>query len=331
MKKNSYLKTVMKPLFLFILISSCVLSSPNSAFSEETENSQNFLSLESKFLDIYKDRLVEIKEGSRPFIISQHKKAPTVVMFHGLSDSPGSLKEVAQVYYKLGYNVVTILLRDHGLIKEDRDEARLKITLANWREDIDRVMEVAFLMSDSEKVALTGYSLGGALATDTAHRYEGHISSIIYITPLFKMNHSWFAYIAKLLRHFSYRLNKGIQETDHFYPDFTFNQVYQTHLLTKHLKSDITRHPTLSFVNIPKMMFLTDADLTIENDFALKTAKWMHIPEDHIVLYENHDKEKVVLHRDLPMRLINANHLENPFIDDLLFRAENFLNTLPLQ
>ncbi len=83
-----------------------------------------------------------------------------------------------------------------------------------------------------------------------------------------------------------------------------------------------------NFKEIPKMMFLTDADLTVENDFALKTAKWIHIPEENIVLYENNDKDRVVLHRDLPMRFINANHRENPFIDDLLVRLESFLETL---
>jgi alpha-beta hydrolase superfamily lysophospholipase len=324
MKMNQKKTNVIVRLISVVL----VILSLNSAFSNESLDSQSFSNLESQFFDLYKNRMEKIKEGSRPFLLSQHKKAPTVVMFHGLSDSPGSLKEVAKVYYLLGYNVLTVLLRDHGLRKENRDLARLKVRVADWRADIDQVMQVAFLLSDSSKVALAGYSLGGALATDTADRYEGKISSLVYITPLFKMNHQGFAHVAKYLRGLRYLLKKGIDESAHFYPDFTFNQVYQTYLLTKHLRLNVTKLAKNNFKEIPKMMFLTDADLTVENDFALKTAKWIHIPEENIVLYENNDKDRVVLHRDLPMRFINANHRENPFIDDLLVRLESFLETL---
>ncbi|MGZ3788007.1 MAG: alpha/beta hydrolase [Bacteriovorax sp.] len=291
------------------------------------QEAQGFIDLEKRFEDLTKERASQIKEGSRPFILSQHKKAPTIVMFHGLSDSPGSLKEVSKVYFKLGYNVLTVLLRDHGLLRPYRDEARATVTIDQWREDIDHLMDIAFSMSDSPKVALLGYSLGGALSVDTADRYEGKISSLVLIAPLFKMNHAWAAPLAKYLKDLGLTVKKGIAETNYFYPDFAFNQVFQVYELTKYL-DEITKNAKQGLKDVPKMMFLTDADTTVVNDFSYTMAKRINVPHDKIIMYTNDDKETTVLHRDLPMRIINASKLENPHIDDLLMKLEAFLETL---
>lgn len=73
-------------------------------------------------------------------------------------------------------------------------------------------------------------------------------------------------------------------------------------------------------------MFLTDADTTIVNEFAYHAAKKINIPESNIVEFKNSsDKNLKILHRDLPMRIINASQLENQALDELLFRLEKFL------
>ncbi len=276
----------------------------------------------------FENKAAFIKEGSEPFILTQEDKAPTVVLIHGLSDSPGSMKEVAKVYYKKGFNVLTVLLRDHGLTEQKRKEAREKINLNDWREDIDKIMEIALSISDTDKVSLAGYSLGGALATDTAHRYTGKIESLVLLTPLFKMNHEWAAPLTKVLKHFIYSTKKGIPETKHFYPDIALNQSYQAYKLTRHLKNDVTKEPTEDLLAIKKMMFLTDADTTIDNAFAIESGKRMGMDDSSIVMYSNTNTSLIVLHRDLPMRSININSMENPHIDNLLNKLENFLNNL---
>ena len=303
------------------------MANPSLDKSNDTEQ-QSFQILENKFSDLTKNRITKLKEGSRPFILSQHKKAPTVVMIHGLSDSPGSMIEAAKVYFKLGYNVVTVLLRDHGLLELYRDEARSDISLEKWREDIDQVMILALQMSDSKPVALIGFSLGGALALDTADRYDGSILSIVLIAPLFKMNHSKLASLAKYLKYLIYSTQKGINEEPFFYPDISLNQTFQAYRLTEYLRNKVSQKPKNNLKKIPKLMFLTDADTTIVNDFALDVAKRLMILDDNIVIYYNFQNKSVVLHRDLPMRIINANKKDNPFIDNLLTRLESFLNTI---
>ncbi len=284
---------------------------------------------EAEFIALNQNRMEILKPQSRPFMVSQGKKAPTAVLIHGLSDSPGSMVEISKIYEKKGYNILTVLLRDHGMSDEElRHEARAKVKLADWRKDIDKVMAIAFKMSDSGKIALAGYSLGGALATDTADRYNGKIASLVLMAPLFKMNHGWAAPAARVLKHVKYSIAKGIPEAPHFYPDIALNQTQQAYALTKHLKKKVTKNAKEELKALPKIMFLTDADSTVENDFAIETAERIAIPSDNIIMYNTIDADTIVLHRDLPMRRININNKTNPHIDELLARLEIFLSDL---
>jgi hypothetical protein len=83
-----------------------------------------------------------------------------------------------------------------------------------------------------------------------------------------------------------------------------------------------------SLKEIPKLIFLIDEDSTIKNDFAIATIRRLNIAENNIVMYVNDDAEKKVLHRDLPMRIIDASKKENPHIDDLLEKLESFLGSM---
>lgn len=286
---------------------------------------ESFNATVDQYKSLTVSRIDKIKPGSAPFILSQDKKAPTVLMIHGLSDSPGSMKEVSKVYYKRGYNVITVLLRDHGLQMPYRKEIRSKITLANWRSDVDKTMKIAFDMSNSEKVALVGFSLGGALALDAADRYDGKISSLVMLAPLLKMNHGWAAPSARVLKYVMYSTKKGIPETDHFYPDIALNQTLHAYKLTKHLKKNVISEASRNLLEMPKMMYLTDADTTVVNKFALEAAKELGMSDDEVVMYTNKKDKFTVLHRDLPMSSINASKEANPFIGKMLQSLEDFL------
>lgn len=307
--------------FFFLLITLL-----NASFTWAQAETENFSLFENEFVNLTRERIGHIKDGSKPFMFSQHKKAPTVMLLHGLSDSPGSLIEIGQIYFKLGYNVVSVLLRDHGLLLPYREEARFKITLKDWREDIDKLLEIALRMSDTNQVAIAGYSLGGALALDATNRHKNMVSSLVFVSPLFKMNHSSLASLSKYLKFFIHSSKKGVPEAPHFYPDITLNQINYAYKLTKDLKKNVISNASFALKKIPKIMFLTDADTTIVNEFAYHAAKKINIPESNIVEFKNSsDKNLKILHRDLPMRIINASQLENQALDELLFRLEKFL------
>jgi alpha-beta hydrolase superfamily lysophospholipase len=271
------------------------------------------------------DSIENIKEGSKPYILGQGKVTKTVVLFHGLSDSPASMQEIAKPYFRNGYNVMSFILRDHGLVAEKRNEQRSAITLNKWREDVDQALKIAFKLSDTKKVAVAGYSLGGALVIDTAHRYPNRISSMVLVTPMLKMMLSFITPLTKYIKHVLYSTQKGIEEMPHFYPDISLNQTFHASELTRHLKRRVTRNMEKHLKDIPKLMILTSADTTINNKYALKVAKKINIKKRNTIMFESDDANRIVLHRDMPMRYINSNNSLNPHLDVMLKHIEAFI------
>ncbi|MGZ3771349.1 MAG: alpha/beta hydrolase [Bdellovibrio sp.] len=279
----------------------------------------------SRFKSLTSDRMAKLKEGSKPIVLGQGKKTKTVLLFHGLSDSPGSMMEIAQVYFKHNYNVVMLLLRDHGLLAPYRNIERDNITYKKWREDISMAMEAAMDLSNDSQISIAAYSLGGVLATDVIDRYPGHVKSIVYVTPMFQIYENFLASMTKYLKYVVYADEKGVPETPHFYPDITLNQTQHAYFMSQYVHKFIVLKKRDYITQIPKMMFLTDADTTVSNEAAYETAALLSIPQQNIILYENHDPNNVVLHRDLPMKYINANGHLNPFLQDMLQRIGQFL------
>lgn len=108
----------------------------------------------------------ENKSATEPFHMQAVKsgKAPyrgTIVLVHGLSDSPYSFGSIAEAYRKQGYNVIVPLLPGHG--KEADDASRLNPAL--WKKTVDDAMASAQKKYPG-KVCIGGFSTGGALAVD---------------------------------------------------------------------------------------------------------------------------------------------------------------------
>lgn len=268
----------------------------------------------------------QLKNDNQAFFWGQGKKTKTVLLFHGLSNSPGDFKEIAKVYYRNNYNVVTVRLRDHGLLPEFRDPLRLTITTNQWREDIDTVLNIALKFSSNNKVALVGYSLGGVLATDTIYRHPFIATSIVYISPAFQISNAA-APMAEYVKGFVDFIDKGIPEGQYFYNDFAINQIQNTYDLGIEIHKQVIEEKNSGIFEIPKMMFLTDADTTISNDAAIKTALQINIPQENIILYKNTDPEHEVKHRDMPYKYIVSTGEENPIYKDMLRKIDLFLKS----
>ncbi len=269
----------------------------------------------------------KIKDGSQPFLyLNENEDAPVAVLLHGLSDSPGSMREIAKVYQKLGFHVVSGILRDHGLKKEFREQARSVVKLENWRADIDRVLELAKKMSKGKKLYLVGYSLGGALSIDTIHRHPDTFQNLVLVAPMLKIKLSMLARHAHFLKKYIYSNSKGVSETAHFYPDFALNQTEQAFNLSQEIAPLIFEAAALlEFKKIKIKLYLTDADTTIDNNYAKKYICQISECKNNIVMYENKDKNNIVLHRDLPMSMINVNNHPNPHLNVMLSDIELFL------
>lgn len=100
-------------------------------------------------------------QGNAPYVL-HHKNptAKTVVLFHGLSDSPFFFKSIAPTIHDLGFTVIVALLPGHGLKNADADMEDGQLA-KRWSAHIDEVVDYAH--SISEKVYIGGFSTGGAL------------------------------------------------------------------------------------------------------------------------------------------------------------------------
>ena len=106
-----------------------------------------------------------------PFLLIHQpgqKAARSILMIHGLSDSPYSMKVLADIFYADGYNVVAILLPGHGRAAKDL----LHVKLSQWQRAAAEGLKVAAAIG--RRVSIAGFSTGGALTLNLVRRnYAG--------------------------------------------------------------------------------------------------------------------------------------------------------------
>lgn len=101
-----------------------------------------------------------------------------VLLFHGLTDSPFSLRDLSGQLSAACQTVRVVLLPGHGTVPGDLSLA----TLEDWRLTVDR--SVAVFQQDHPGMILGGYSLGGALAVDFVLRHpEQPLAALLLVAP----------------------------------------------------------------------------------------------------------------------------------------------------
>ena len=109
-----------------------------------------------------------------------------VVLLHGLSDSPYSLRHVAQVYATHGYAAVGLRLPGHGTVPAGLTAARWQDWQAATRL---AVREAQRLAGAGQPLHIVGYSNGGALAVQYAADAAqdstlAHPSQVVLFSPM---------------------------------------------------------------------------------------------------------------------------------------------------
>lgn len=96
-----------------------------------------------------------------------------VLLCHGFSGTPQSVKDVALGLYNNGYSVYAPLLSGHGTHYTDLEH----VTAASWKQDVQEAYE--WLASRHEHVFIMGQSMGGTLASYLASFIEGASGMIL--------------------------------------------------------------------------------------------------------------------------------------------------------
>ncbi|GGY47595.1 alpha/beta hydrolase [Streptomyces djakartensis] len=130
--------------------------------------------------------------GAEPF---HHEGGEVAVLLcHGFTGSPQSLRPWAEHLAAQGLTVSLPLLPGHGTRWED-----LRITgWQDWYAEVDR--ELRLLCERREKVFVAGLSMGGALALRLAAKHGDAVSGVVVVNPANKV-HGLAAHALPVIRH----------------------------------------------------------------------------------------------------------------------------------
>lgn len=99
-----------------------------------------------------------------------------VLVLHGFTGNPQSMRPLAEAYAEAGYSVEMPLLRGHGTVIDDMIPTRWE----DWSADAEAAYER--LAARTEKVVVVGLSMGGSLTLWLASRHP-EILGIVCVNP----------------------------------------------------------------------------------------------------------------------------------------------------
>jgi carboxylesterase len=135
---------------------------------------------------------VPVLPGAEPY---RHEGGEVgVLLCHGFTGSPQSLRPWAEYLAERGLTVSLPLLPGHGTRWQD-----MQLTgWQDWYAELDRALRE--LLERCEQVFVLGLSMGGALALRLASKHGRAISGIVVVNPAIKV-HGAVAYALPVVRH----------------------------------------------------------------------------------------------------------------------------------
>ena len=115
----------------------------------------------------------------QPFYAQRSNQAG-VLFIHGFTGSPASVAPWARAVRDAGYTVSVIRLPGHGTKWQDMN----RCTWKQWYRECERAL--VELSRNVEKVAVAGFSMGGALALALALRHPLKVSALLLLNPAVK-------------------------------------------------------------------------------------------------------------------------------------------------
>lgn len=114
--------------------------------------------------------------GAEPISHVAADGAPGVLMLHGFTGNPSSIRPLAEAFVDAGYHVEAPLLAGHGTHVDDM----LVTGWADWRADVDAAFER--LRGRADRIVVGGLSMGGALALSLALDHP-EIDAVVLVNP----------------------------------------------------------------------------------------------------------------------------------------------------
>jgi len=117
----------------------------------------------------------------KPKFYENSASSDIVVFIHGFMGSPRQFDSLAEAVHRQGYSAATLLLPGHGSTARDFGSG----TFERWQSHVDA--EIERYSCNFSNIWLTGHSMGGLLAINTAVRYNKYVRGILTIACPFKI------------------------------------------------------------------------------------------------------------------------------------------------
>ena len=217
------------------------------------------------------------KDGNRTFELVPDVVRGGVLLLHGLTDAPYSMRRLAETYRDLGYYALALRLPGHGTVPAALTEATWRDWAAAVRVGARHVRSRA---GAGTPFHVVGYSNGGALAVDYALDVAGGArlprpDRLVLVSPMIGVAPAaGFARALGVLGVFPFfRASRWLDVTPEYIPfkygSFPVNAAVQTAALTKEIRRKVTRAaesrtlgtlpPVLAFVSLVDATVRTDA------------------------------------------------------------------------
>lgn len=156
----------------------------DQAFSDYLLQTDKYLEQNKKWL--VKGNKQSEKAAVMPFEIKPQAGCEDngigVLLVHGLSDSPYSLRSMGEALSERCLWVRAVLLPGHGTKAEDL----INVNRNEWRTTVKQA--VYNFAQETDSLYIAGYSTGGTLAIDYMNRAEVPLAGLILFSPLLKIN-----------------------------------------------------------------------------------------------------------------------------------------------
>lgn len=237
------------------------------------------------------------RNWNRSYELATTGAAGGVLLIHGLTDSPYSLRRTAEIFEAQGYYVVGIRLPGHGTAPSALARAKVE----DWRAAVRIAYEhLCGIAGTGRPILIAGYSNGSALSIDLALDSLEDASlrtpdRIVLFSPAVGITKA--AALAKAHRMLSWMpwFNKlGWRTIEPEYDPFKYNSFhtdsgYQTHVLTRSIRKRLASPETTGAVNAfpPVLSFMSLADATVQVEAVVEGLyDRLSNPESELVVFD---------------------------------------------
>ena len=226
----------------------------------------------ARFAQVQKDDAAARPVCRSRLFTEGHRTPRVVVLFHGLTNCPRQMLDLAQKLHADGANVLVLRTPGHGL--PGGVENMADVSAEDFRDFAAGAVDMAHGLG--AQTTVVGLSLGGMLAAWSAEE-EPDVYRAVVIAPAFALGSvpSWVndAFVNVFSRLPNINVPGGVDSVAHGYPPGTATRptAEMFRLGMQVLQHAGSGHPNVKYLDL----LLNDADGTVSNDAALAwAARW---------------------------------------------------------